>query len=331
MDNIYFDLPRTLKRDALFNYILSNRGAGKTYGFKLWAIQEFIRTGAQFIYLRRFKEELKKCDSLFNDIAQEFPDHEFKVKGKEFYIDDKLAGYAIALSTSKMLKSVPFPRVNKICYDEFLIDRGYHRFIPDEVTTFLELYSTVSRDRQDNFVKVLFLANAITISNPYFSYFKLQPKSDQEFTRRGDHLIQIFKNQNFIDKMKSTRFGKLISDTPYAAYSIDNDFLRDNYDYVEKKNGKCVPSFTISHDSKTYGVWTNYDTGLMYISKDTHPNCYTYVFSTQDYGENTIIAKFSKKSRHISMMIECFKSNAIRYESIDIKNKFLTEIIRIVN
>ena len=101
---MYYDYSKILSYKAVFNFIIGARGCGKSYGAKKMLIKKFIKTGQQFIYLRRFKIELQKVSTWFDDVSAEFPDHEFKVKGKTFYIDGKLAGWAIALSTSQIEK-----------------------------------------------------------------------------------------------------------------------------------------------------------------------------------------------------------------------------------
>lgn len=167
---MYWDINKSLSYNALFNFIIGARGVGKSYGAKKLAIQNFLKKGKQFVYVRRYKEELKKINKFFDDIKGEFPEHEFKVSPPNFIIDNKIAGTAIPLSTAKIEKSTPYPNVTFIIFDEFILDKGYHHYLPDEVTNFLELYSTVSRSRD---VIVYFLSNALSITNPYFIYFNL--------------------------------------------------------------------------------------------------------------------------------------------------------------
>ena len=68
-NSIYYDFEGLLTKNALINMTLSNRGAGKTYGFTKWAIKDFFRSGKQFVYLRRYGTELKNCDKFFNAIV----------------------------------------------------------------------------------------------------------------------------------------------------------------------------------------------------------------------------------------------------------------------
>ena len=67
--SIFYDIFKTLTYNCLFNFIVGSRGTGKTYGAKKLAIKRFLEKGHQFVYLRRFKEELDEtAESYFNDI-----------------------------------------------------------------------------------------------------------------------------------------------------------------------------------------------------------------------------------------------------------------------
>ena len=156
---------------------MGERGVGKTYSTKKFAIRRFLKTGEQFVYLRRYKTELsesvgdEKDAKFFKKIKAEFPEHKFRVSGDKLYCDDKICGYALSLSTALILKSAEFDKVKTIIFDEFIIDGGssYHYF-RNEVEQFLEFYESIARLRD---VRVLFLANAISITNPYFTYFNI--------------------------------------------------------------------------------------------------------------------------------------------------------------
>ena len=58
--SMFWDINKSVSRNCLFNFIVGNRGAGKTYGAKKYVINRFLKTGEQFVYIRRYKEELKK-------------------------------------------------------------------------------------------------------------------------------------------------------------------------------------------------------------------------------------------------------------------------------
>ena len=48
-------------------------------------------------------------------------------------------GYALALSTSNILKSTSFDGVTTIIFDEFIIDKGCYHYLQNEVESMLEM------------------------------------------------------------------------------------------------------------------------------------------------------------------------------------------------
>lgn len=128
MGGIWYNYDDVLSLNKLFMFIIGIRGGGKSYGAKKWAINDYIKRGNQFIYLRRTKVELDEVvNTLFADIQGRFPLYTFQQQGGEFYIyptkerenegfklDDHLAGFAMSLSTAGHRKSSSYPNVNKI-------------------------------------------------------------------------------------------------------------------------------------------------------------------------------------------------------------------------
>lgn len=314
---MYWDISRCLSYNCLFNFIVGARGVGKTYGSKKFVIKDFLRNGNQFVYVRRYKEELKKMKRFFDDIQDEFPDTEFKVSPPNFIINDKVAGTYMPLSTAKIEKSTPFPKVRTIIFDEFILDKGTHHYLPDEVTNFLELYSTVARDRD---VRVLFLSNALTVTNPYFMYFDIHLPYGKDITSKNDILIEMVRDEEYKTHIESTRFGKLIKNTQYGDYAISNEFLRDDSTFIEKKPDTCSYSFTMRYKDAYYGVWTDRMTGFLFVSTDVDKNCkFCYAITQADHAPNMVLLK-----GHVSPLIDRFlswyKKGYVRFENMNIKN-----------
>ena len=318
--SIFYDFHKLLSHNALFNFIIGNRGAGKTYGFKKWAIKTFLKTGAQFIYLRRYKTEFDDFKNFFNDIAHEFPDVEFTVKGKLLYINGELAGYGIALSTALTKKSVSYHLVDKIGFDEFVIDKGHIHYLNSEVNMFLEFYETVARLR-DN-VRTVFMSNAVSVVNPYFLYWNVKPKPTKRFTKFGHMLIEFVKNQDFVDAKYKTRFGQIIKNTKYGDYAVENVFLKDNMCFVEKKQGTSRFEFTIFYEGHSYGFWTDYKLGLCYVSNDYDPSSSLhFAITDQEHKPNLMLIKSANRSHLLSGAIKAYNGGWLRFEDMSIKNQ----------
>ena len=334
--SIFNDGYKTLTYNALFNFIIGNRGGGKTYWSKRWAVNDFIKNGNQFIYVRRYKAELRTAKTFFNDIGDEFPGHSFEVKGTSLMVDDKKAGEVMALSTSKIMKSNSYPKVNKIIFDEFIIDKGVYKYLPNEVEYFLDLYETISRLRD---VKVFFLANAITQTNPYFIYFDIElpyNKKTQTFYNNGtgrfvkkknkpypDVLIELVRSEEFIAEKKKQRFGQLIAGTQYSDYAVENEFLRDSSSFIEKKSERCRYLYSITYTGFTFGVWHDFKNGILYLSNDREKeNKINYAFTTDDHKLNTMLVSTIRTSGYLKQLFDGFKMGFLRFESMDIKNIF---------
>lgn len=326
--NIFFDIKRTLTHNCLFNFIVGSRGVGKTFSFKKWAIEDFLKTGNQFVYVRRYEKEAREATSSYwRDVSEYFPDHIFTVKGRKLYIDHKVAGYSIVLSTAKIKKSVSYPLVNKICFDEFLIEKGVYHYLNDDVGTFLNLYETIARPGSGHIdVTTFFMANAITWTNPYFLYFKVrQPqrkdKNGKSIWKKGDILVELTDGQGFTDHKRATRFGQIIDGTPYGDYSIDNKFLLDDDTFIEKKSPIARYYFTFKFKGGTYGVWADLNQGKLWVSKDIDPSAIpVYALTLRDHSPNTIFIRRILSVGRFKTFVEYYKQGQVGFESLDLKN-----------
>lgn len=182
------------------------------------------------------------------------------------FIDDKLAGFAMPLSIANILKSSSYEDVDTIIFDEFLIDKGNYHYLQNEVVQLLDVIETVARLRE---IRVIFLGNAISITNPYFTFFNLSLPYNSEVNiakrdSNGNPLIVIYyaKNQAYRDVKKQSRFGQLIDGTDYGKYAIDNEFLRDSKAFIKKKTKLCKFYFILVINGKHYGVWSDYNERL---------------------------------------------------------------------
>lgn len=340
---IYWNLRRTLTySDILFYIIVGNRGGGKTYGFKEWAIDDFIKNKHQFGYIRRYRDDLKEpMKQYFKDIEEKYPDYEFKTDNNCFYIrlkpanekekwtEKDIAGYGFVLSTANNKKSISYPKINKLCFDEFLLDKGTTRYIQNEVNALLNLYETVARPGTDHIpVKCFLLANALSVTNPYFLFWDLRmptkkDKNDKWVWKHPNKpiLVEDVRNELFIDKKKNTMFGNLISGTSYADYSIENKFLLDDDRFIEPKSSKARYHCTLNYKDRDFGVWVDTNAGLMYVCKQIDPS-YPLVYSItmKDHKPNTIFLKNKSKAGHFKMFIEAYQNGLVRFENVNIKN-----------
>ena len=98
----YYNFDKLFSYNALINIVIGERGVGKSFNAKVAVLKNFLKTGEQFIYLRRYKTELDSALVTFWDDLQSigfFEDHELKVKKSkmltQFTCDGEVCGYAV--------------------------------------------------------------------------------------------------------------------------------------------------------------------------------------------------------------------------------------------
>lgn len=318
---MYYDYNNILSRNAMLNFILTNRGLGKTYGFKKKAINNFLKKGEQFIYVRRYKTEFKKILTFFSDIQVEFPEHEFKCTKNFAYIDGKVAGYFIPLSTANNEKSTAYPHVTMMGYDEFVIDKKSQRYLPDEPTLLNGLIETVVRNR-DN-LTVLCLANNVTIANPYFEYWNIYPDFENGIKtyNRGERIcVELNTNAEFIEEKIKTRWGKLIKNNRYGEHAIYNKSLTDDDSFIMSKkpvNSKFMFSFILNGEE--IGIWSFKD--IFYCDKkiiNTSP--LRFALQKQDMTADIKIVDRVNSSSILYLFKNAFKNGRVFYKDQYIKS-----------
>ena len=340
-NDIYFTLQKILSYNALLNFIIGERGVGKSYDAKKFVAKRFINKNKQFVYLRRYKTELQKAmknnkfwEQILNvkdpEMKELMKKHTFSNEKDTMYIDSKLCGYAIPLSVANILKSSTFDNVDTIIFDEFIIDKGNYHYLQNEVIQLLDVIETVARLRD---IRVIFLGNAISITNPYFTFFELSLpyKTDIKTFKDGLIAVQYIKNLKYREVKKSTRFGQLIKDTEYGKYAIDNEMLRDSKAFIKKKTKNSKFYFILTINSKNYGVWSNYQEGMIYISNDYDPNCpVIFSINPDDHNENTLLIRcrtspfFKSIIEHYRLARLCFENQQIKNNVMEYLYKYLT-------
>ena len=312
--SLYYNPQKLLSYNRILNFCIGARGIGKSYAFKVHPVKRFLKYGEQFIYLRRYKPELRKVGNYFDNIKDEFPDVEFKVKGREFYIDGKLAGWAIPLSTWQSEKSNAYPNVTEIIFDEFLREKDTSSYLPNEVEALLNLMDTVFRDREN--CRTICLSNSVSIVNPYFLYFNLVPDINKRFNANESIVVEIPDSVDFAEARRKTKFGKLIDGTNYGDMSLDNEFTGDNYTFVERRSKESKFVFSIVYKGLTMGVWVDVGQGIMYLSLDHDPQTKNvYALTTDDLKENVLFMKGWKNNYHLRKLVASFMNGILRFDN----------------
>lgn len=308
MPSSYYDFGPILSRNAVYNFVVGARGVGKTYGAKRKAIRDFVNKGDQFVYLRRYNTELKSVKNTFiADILHEFPTMVFKLQGDELQTrtsgDDKAPWktmcYFVALSKSQQKKSVSYPLVKTIIFDEFIIDRGVIHYMANEVKAFNDFYSTV--DRYKDKTRVFFLANSVSIMNPYFIDWNITPKLNDEWvTLHNGFLVAHFPQANaFVGEVYATKFGQFIQNSEYADYAVGSEFSDNNATLIKLKSSDARYTATIESKTGTFSLWIDQrvqGAPIFYVTSKHPKRQFLWTLLPERMSEDRVLIDYTDKT-----------------------------------
>lgn len=331
----FYNYDKINSYNGLFNFIISMRGLGKTYGGKEGVIKKALTRGEHFVFVRRYKDELKMSSEAFwADIIVEeaFPDWDFRTFGSKAQAapastrDDKkrswdTIGHFIPLSIQQSVKGVSYPLVTTIIFDEFIIEKGNIPYLQNEVTKFLNLYSTIARKRTN--VKVFFLANSASIMNPYFLHWKIRPNDLPEFSRHNDGLIvvHLVKSKAFEAEVLATPFGRLIQGTDYADYAVSSEFADDHDNLLGSKTPEAKYYMSLETAHGTFSVWIDYRAGKTYIQEKRPKREMLMTLLPETMSEEKTLLTFNDKI--LSNLRTQFRHGRLISDSAQTRNAFI--------
>src|SRR5699024_10217448 len=268
-----------IRYNRIYNFVVGVRGGGKTFNTLKFGIERFIKTGEQFIYLRRRMTDLddackgsQDTGDLFADIRHKgyFEEHDLKVAGSKgggynFYLDDKVMGYGYALSTAK--RSATRPKVTMIIFDEFLIDptNPHDRYLNkgNEMFAFDNFYETIARGRT---IPTFFIGNAFSMVNPYFLALKIRiPNLEDNKIYKGKVWTFVqWRDEEFIQKRMQTQHYQARADSDFVEHAFGNNYYLDRTEFLAKRSKESEHQFSIKYLGKLYGVWVDWDAGKYY-------------------------------------------------------------------
>lgn len=184
-NNKYYSLDRILNTNSVYNIIIGERSNGKTYSVLRYGLKKFFETGEQMAIIRRWQVDItgNRASQIFdalevnNEIdklskgkycgihywAGKFYPCNYDSHGKAIYNDNEVVAYPFALSDTEHNKSISYPKITTILFDEFTTRQLY---LPDEFILFMNTISTIVRQRTN--VKIFMLGNTVDKHCPYF-------------------------------------------------------------------------------------------------------------------------------------------------------------------
>lgn len=366
----YYSFAKILSYNGTMNHCVGGRGIGKTYGAKkkvtrdaikntVWTeLESFVeRRGIeyretqdqgecfhQFIYVRRYKDELALAkQTFFADYQHEFPDYDFRTHSEGRLSMAQMSpvkyagmkkgrpwvtiGFFVSLSVHTSFKSVAFPHVKWIIFDEYILEKGATHYLPNEAVAFDNFYSTV--DRYKDKTRVLFLANAVSITNPYFLARKIRPDDvdDQGFIKLEDGyvIVHFIESEKFETEVYQTKFGKYIQGTAYADYAVGNQFLDNTHILLGQKGSKAYYMFSIEDTQGKFSVWfdpaANGANGMYFFLERGTKDEKIFTMSPHLMAEDKTL--LTKSSKSLAMLHNAFNHDRMRFDTAVSRNAFV--------
>lgn len=299
-------------------------------GAKKFVIEQFLKKHAQFLYLRRYDNELKEIFELtkgqkeyFDDIKERFPDHTLEAKNRKFYCDSEVFGFAKRMTEAQDLKSSVYQNVKIIVIDEYLIEDTRHKhYLKNEGMLLLGIIDSIIRNRSD--IKIFILSNAVQglEYSPLFAFFDLTLPYNNDIKLFKDNLIlvQYMNNEEFRKEREDTLIGKLAKGTSYFDYAIHNKILDKNESFIEKKTGSSKFSFALIYEDNVYGIWNDYHEGKVFVSSDYDKySPYKFSMTLKDHKPNIMMYNAMRKYNFWKNFLENYKSGVVYFENQKIK------------
>ena len=189
--NQFYSLDKIKRHNATYNVIFGERSNGKTYSLLEESLKQYFTNGSQVAYVRRWKEDIigKRATGVWsginaNGLVEKYSDGRFTLvhyyasrfylanydeSGKIIYSDSDVIGHTFALSDGEHNKSISFPYIRTIMFDEFLTKGLY---LQDEFVHFMNTVSTIIRQRTN--VKIFLCGNTVNSYSPYFKEMGLK-------------------------------------------------------------------------------------------------------------------------------------------------------------
>jgi hypothetical protein len=331
----WYNWDKIFSFNAVFNFIVGERGVGKTFGWKLKVIKDAIAKGEQFMYVRRYKDELKVSrDTFFDAVGHEFPDWDFRVYGATAQMAPastrdqkqrpwKTIGHFVALSTAQNIKSVAYPLVTNIGFDEFILEKSMTRYLPSETRAFNNLYNTV--DRNQDKTRVFFMANSVSIMNPYFLEYDIKPEQCDEngFARKnhGFIVVHFVQSREFREQVYDTRFGQFIADTDYGDYAVGNEFSDNHDNLLNVKGASARYTYTLETSQGTFSVWIDWLAGKYYIQERRPKQEVLFTMVAEKMADGKTLVTFSDKI--VQVLRTAFRNGNAYFDTAKSRNAFI--------
>ena len=275
-DKLHISLRRVDSYNKPFNFIISEREAGKSSAILTKAYKLFKKKHRTTLIIRRLIADItetyiqdtakviNKFLSKDKQIELEFKKGSIKDGVVDVYCQGKHFLRVIALSNPmSRIKSTMVKNPAMIVFDEFICNnRAGEKYIDQEAFKFKEIYNTYQRERHGYTLKCYFLGNPYSLYNPYFSdlevnTFDLKPGA---FIVGKNYIISCYKIKQALKDLILKRNPLYQFDESYRRYAFDGLAVNDSQFIIKpNKPDNFQLRYIFKINNRYLHIWANND------------------------------------------------------------------------
>ena len=311
-------------------FCIGNRTAGKTFFFSKYIFKRFLDFDEKFLLIYRNNYELYEVsEKFFGDLQKNvFPNismfQKTMVRDKivNLYIEEngeqKHCGYAVSLNSFNAVKKYShfLNDVKIMFFDEFQSEDNY--YLPDELKKFLSIHTSLAREygKQRRFLKTIFVSNAVTLINPYFSASDIPERlrNNTKFLRGHGYVLEFCKIK--IEGIEDSGVFQTF-DSDYLNYATENVYLNDDVSNITKRpteRNKYLCSFM--YKNKEYAIRKYND--CVYVDNSVDKSNPLKFAADNKNIKNGYISK-SLRPEIIQFLRNYYLNNNFRFKNLDSK------------
>lgn len=308
----FYNPNKILSYGRVLNFSQGSRSIGKSTGWALHLILDWLKNKHMFVYVRRTEDETQLTAPTYFDNAVDilrscgYEIGKFTYNGGRYYCDGELCGYAVPLSLQQKYKSSNYSAVWWILYDEFMIAPGASNSYlggrtnaMQEVDAMTSLYQTIDRgigQAYRNETRIIFLGNAGTYFNPFYISYGIDKylRPDTRYLApKGEIYVVEMTTETEATKAIKESYGYKMSTDRTKAYAYDNKFADvSDSDFISKEpKGQRFPLCTYIYEGASYGVYIYEQLGFIYISHEPAKGRLEMALTTADHKPNYLLMR----------------------------------------
>ena len=335
-DNLHFTFNNIDGYNKPFNFVISEREAGKSTAMILDKLFKNFKSGYTSLVFRRLINDITSIyiddvSEIINKFSEEQIHFDYKKGSIKEGIVDVYATYQekkrlfmriVALSNPvSRIKSLFLKDIRYIVFDEFICNPKFdERYLKNEAFKFKEIFNTFQREYPQ--LKCYFLGNPYSLYNPYFVDFKV----DTSKLKRGaiitgcNYVIQCYQICDELRALILKRNPLYQFDDSYRKYAFEGIAINDvNIPIRRQLPNNYSLRYAFRIDNKYIVVYRNNDylDEMQYYIKvedNVSKKRRTFCFDFDDLIAHVVMLSVQERASFNSLK-RAIREQSVEYES----------------